>query len=292
MKIISALGGGGSTFIFRNLNRLYFKPSYLGFNFYKIEQKVMKYSPFLLNHFKYLMRLIKAYQPQYKVLKRPDAFWTDRNYHKTGYNPNGKDFSQNLRDHKNYILKLYIRRSAGIKIFPSYLKDDTLSSLVKSYIERIKHMEKKLKIQIVLLSSHWGEFGILKEIGVKTIYLIRDPYNSIISHSTFHRHQKDYLRRGLKDINTKECIDTYLKGPHHYWIYHAKTALTHKNAIIIRYNKFKEDWQKIKDLPDISHGFKYSENNIKKIFTKESIQYIYEQTHEICDKLSIDNPDI
>ena len=143
-----------------------------------------------------------------------------------------------------------------------------------------------------MLASHWGEYEIFKKIGFETTYLIRDPYNSLISHSKPNSHQKDYLRRDLKHINTKEWIDSYLKSPHHYWINHAKTALTQKNANIVRYDNFVEDWKKLTDLPDISGEFSYSENNITEILTKENIKYIHEQTHEICKKLDLKEPNI
>ena len=120
-----------------------------------------------------------------------------------------------------------------------------------------------------------------------TIYLLRDPFNSIISYSKSLRHREEFLRRGLKNINTKEWIDAYLDGPIHYWINHARVMLEHKNSTIVRYNNFKNDWKKIKNLPNISKLFKYKENDVKQILTQESIEYIHERTLKLCQKLSI-----
>lgn len=291
MKIISTLGGGGSTFVIEALERINYRPIFMGFDPYQMRNKIMRRYLALRNPFNFLMGLLGAYQPQLEVLVRPDAFWTDWAFHETGiYDPKSSSYQQNLHSQKAYIIKTRHRRSAGIRISDSELRDDALSSLVQSYVDKMESVERTSNLTIVLVAGHWGEYGVFKELGLETIYLIRDPYNSLISHSKSIRHEKDYLRRGLKDINTKAWIDTYLSGPHHYWISHARTALSHDNAIIVRYNHFVEDWQKVKGLPDISSEFTYRENRVAEVLTAESIDHIYERTSDICKELGFKTP--
>ncbi|RLC81223.1 MAG: hypothetical protein DRJ03_08265 [Chloroflexi bacterium] len=290
MKIVSALGGGGSTFVLGALDKRNYRSTFFGLDAYQVKTKIANYNPSFLNLSNFLMRLAGAYVPQLRVLIRPDVFWTQR-ANKTGvYNPTSENYQQDLREHKAFIVKTRHSRSAGIRISESDLRDGTLPSLVQSYVEKMQSVERKGNITIVLLSCHWGEYGILKELGLETIYLIRDPYNSLVSHSKDVRHFKDYRIRGLGNINTKEWIDAYMVGPIHYWINHARTALSHDNAIIVRYNHFVEDWQQIKGLPDISSDFTYRENRVTEILTAESIDYICEQTKDICKELGFKTP--
>lgn len=292
MKIISALGGGGSTFIMKVLRMRNYRLKLFNLDLNDLKINLTKRFTILEKPLNLIMGGFELFLPRLKVLQRPDSFWTEWALHKTGYNPNSENFLQDLSNHKEFIINSFKKRSAGLKISRSDLRDDSIPSLVRSYINTIEKIERKKLYRIILLAGHWGEYGIFKDLGVETVYIIRDPYNSIISHSKPNRHEKDYLRRGLKHINTKEWIDSYLKGPHHYWINHAETALSHKKGIIVRYDYFTEDWKKIKGLPDISSEFSYKENNVARILTKESINYIYEQTHEICKKLGLKEPNI
>jgi len=245
MKIISTLGGGGSSFVLRSLEYRNYKPC-LKFNTYQIKLRMEK-GPASLKAYHLLVRLLGCYTPSLIVLKRPDSFWTDWKYHKTGvYNPASQNFQKDLTHQKDYLVQTKQVRSAGINISAADLVTTTLPDLVASYLQQLQNFEVRNKrSRVVLLSTHWGEYGIFKELNVETIYLIRDPFNSIISHSKEIRHQKDYQRRGLDNINTKEWLDTYLIGPHHYSLNHARTALEHQGAVIIRYNYFVEDWQKV-----------------------------------------------
>ncbi len=163
-----------------------------------------------------------------------------------------------------------------------------MQTLVKSYIEELERIEKKKKLKIIFISNTWGEHGILKELDLDTIYLARDPFNSLISYSKPIRHERNFLRRGLTNLNSKEWIDAYLEGPERFWIKHAQNMLEHKKGIIIRYNNFKNDWIKnVKNLPNISVLFNYKENNVKEILTQESIEYIRSKTKELCNKLNL-----
>ena len=289
MKIINALGGGGSTFIIRSLEKDNFRLDFPAFDPYRIKIGLEKY-PRLIKPYTLCMRLLGGYQPIVAVLRRPDAFWTDWQFNKTGvYDPTAWDFPKALQAQMAYILNTRHLRSAGFSISPSQLEESSLHSLVLSYVEIMRAIELHSRTKIVLVSGHWGEYGTYKDLGLETIYLIRDPFNSLISHSKPDRHQKDYLRRGFKDINSKEWIDAYLMGPHHYWIKHAESALSHPNATIIRYNYFVEDWKQVSGLPDISLNYVYQHNEIARILTPESISYIQEQTRYLCAQLGFVN---
>jgi hypothetical protein len=240
----------------------------------------------LIAPYNLVLRGLGSYDPKLKVLKRPDAFWTDWDVHKTGvYDPQSEAFQEDLCGQRDYLIQTRNTRSAGLKIPASDISVDSLTALVRSYLEQLEMIEHNNDFTVVLISGHWGEYGIFRDLDVETIYLIRDPLNALISHSKDIRHGKDYLKRGLENINTKKWIDNYLTGPHHYWINHAKIALSHRNSTIIRYNNFPEDWKAVNELPDISSEFLYKENNLEKILTKESIDYIHEKTKKICNIL-------
>ncbi|MFX1504290.1 MAG: hypothetical protein ACFFDH_25240, partial [Promethearchaeota archaeon] len=232
--------------------------------------------------FKFLLKFLKLYNPKLKILPRPDGYWTE-----AMYDPNNKDHKKELYKLKLHILRTKNYRSGGLKINPSKIETDSMKSLVKSYIKELARIEKKKRLNLILLSSSWGERGFYKDLDFDTIYLIRDPFNSLISYSKSMRHEYNFLKRGLKNINTKTWIDAYLEGPERYWINHARTMLDHKKGVIIRYNNFKEDWKKVKGLPDISPFFKYKENNIQEILTQESIEYIRFKTEKLCKELNI-----
>ncbi|MBV7338400.1 hypothetical protein KFU94_61270 [Chloroflexi bacterium TSY] len=287
MKIINALGGGGSSFVLRALERINYHRIFGRLDPYPLKLKLEKKPSFIpLYHLG--LKIVGAYAEKCILLKRPDSFWTDWDYHPSGrYEPSSPTFSTDLLHHQEYIVKTRFARSAGLPIAQSNLDSSSLSALVYSYLEHIKKIERKRTGEIILLSGHWGEYGVLAELNVETVYLIRDPFNSLISHSKGMRHKHDYLRRGLTDINSRAWIDAYLNGPHHYWCNHARVALTHQNAIIIRYHKFGEDWQKT-GLPDISGDFEARGNTIEDVLTKESVHYIYEQTYDICEALGFD----
>jgi hypothetical protein len=287
MIVINGIGGGGSSFVWQSLDKLHYRKILGRFDLFKVKSWLHK-RPNFLPVFYSLMRLIKQYPPDYIVLIRPDSFWTDWKFHPSGvYNPRSSSFYEDLLGQRNYIITTRHYRSAGLQVNQNNLHIETLPRLVKSYLKQLKDIEEKIGSKIILISGHWGEYGIYKEINQEAIYLIRDPYNSLISHSKGNRHKNDYVRRGLDHINTKEWIDNYLFGPHHYWVQHARTALEHPGAQIIRYHCFKEDWKKIPYLPDISSDFIYSENDVKKILTKESIEYIYSNTRDLCQEIGI-----
>ena len=288
MKIINALGGGGSSFVLRALDRENYRYPFGIFDPYPTKVRLEKY-PALINWYNLFLRMLGGYHASLKVLKRPDSFWTDWRFHEKGiYDPADASFQDDLRKQREYIIRTRHARSAGLRISAADISTDSLASLVRSYIDKMEMIESRNRFTIVLVAGHWGEYGILKELNIETIYVIREPFNSLISHSKNIRHEKDYLRRGLDNINTKEWIDCYLKGPHHYWVNHAQSALEHENAIIVRYNHFAEDWKKIHGLPDVSPGFVYKENDVARILTRESMDYIYEKPREICQELELD----
>jgi hypothetical protein len=287
MKIVSALGGGGSSFVLRALQKQDYKLLFNKFDTFRIRRRLERH-PVLIAPYNLLLKTMGSYQPRLKVLMRPDSFWTDWSFHETGiYDPSAREFQTDLCKQRDYIIRTRYRRSAGFDISESDISVDSLTALVNSYLRKLEMIERESTFMIVLIAGHWGEYGIFKELDVEAIYLIRDPFNSLISHSKSVRHKKDYLRRGLDNINTKEWIDNYLTGPHHYWRNHAQTALEHKKAITVRYHRFTKDWRELDSLPDISSQFVYRENDVAKILTKESREYIYEETKDVCEELGL-----
>lgn len=288
MKIVSALGGGGSSFVLRALEKYNYTPLFGLLDTYTTKIRLEKH-PTLIEPYNRLLEALGCYSGKLKVLMRPDSFWTDWPFHQSGiYDTNSETFRDDLQGQRDYIIKTRLTRSAGLKISQSDISAESLPLLARSYLDGLEAIERRNNFTVVLIAGHWAEYGIFKELSVETIYLIRDPFNSLISHSKGVRHKKDYLRRGLENINTREWIDNYLTGPHHYWLNFAGTALEHAGAIIVRYNHFAEDWKKAEGLPDISGEFVYSENDVAKILTRESIEYIHEKTKDICKELGLE----
>lgn len=291
MKIISALGGGGSTFVITALEKQNFGHRFPGMTTFKLHEILRSRYPFLVRPFLYSLQRVGEYRPQFKILRRPDAFWTDYQYHEAAvYDPDHPAYSQHLQGQKAYLLRFITRRSAGIPVVASEIAGSTLPALVNTYVKKMQDVDKNNPFTIVLVAAHWGEYGIFKALNLDTIYLIRDPFNALISHAKPIRHQFDYERRGLADINSRSWIDAYLFGPAHHWVGHARAALSHPGAIVVRYNHFQEDWQQVKGLPDISRDFVYKQNDVRQILNSASIAYIYEQTKEICQELDLELP--
>lgn len=290
MFIINALGGSGSSFIFRALEKTCYGLPLFGVNPYRMKIILEKY-PYLIPSLNFLLTILGRYVPNPLVLMRPDRFWTEWKFNETGtYDPLHPQYQELLQSHRIYLVQTRYLRSAGIKVSKNKLSSASLTELVGSYLEVMRTAEIERSVNIVLISGHWGEYGIYKELGVETIYIIRDPYNSLISHSKEKRHAKDYRKIGLIHINTPAWIDNYLIGPHHYWVKHAETALSHPNAIIVRYNHFREDWKQIPGLPDITPHYEYKENKIERILSRDSVNYIDSKTRHICKELRFDIP--
>lgn len=288
MKVISGLGGSGTTFVLDALRRHGSKVLFGGFDTYDLKSR-LHLSPGLNRKLRRVLSWTGMHVSNLNVLKRPDTFWTDWAFNPSGsYAPEDPAFSAQVVAQRDYLLQTAKYRSEGLPIKRSDLSADSLTELVASYLARLEAIERELGEKIVLVCGHWGEYGILRELGVQTIYLIRDPFNSVVSHSKPTRHQADYLRRGLKTLNSREWIEAYLAGPHHYWIRHAEHALSHANATIIRYQHFPTDWQQVVDLPDIGAEFEYRENNVAEILAPALIDYIYARTDEICRALGFD----
>ena len=289
MEIISAVGGSGSSYIYRSIEKQNFTPQ-RRVDLYKNKRRLEKY-PFLLPYYNRMLKVFGVYSPRYLISMRPDKFWTDWNsLSNFGYNPNENDLPQIIVMQRDYIVQNANKRSSCINIQRKSFSTESLHHLVASYIKILQSAENDSITQSILLSSHWGEFGIFKDLEVETIYLIRDPFNSIISHSKIERHGNDYIKRGYENINQKEWIDSYLYGPQHAWIAHAETALSHHNAKIIRYHNFKKDWRSILGLPDISPGFIYHENDIKAYLKPAAVNYIHDQTKHLYKEYGFPHP--
>jgi hypothetical protein len=290
MKVISAIGGSGSSFIIRALEKTQFGNGERAERVYELKRRLEK-APRLLAPFHGVTRFAGLYKRRLLILMRPDAFWTDWRYNAAcQYKPESDTFPQDLISQREYLMRTRFLRSAGIKLRRKSISVTSLRSLVESYLEALKEFEKANELETVLISCHWGEYGIFRELGERTIYLIRDPLNSLVSHSKEARHQKSYQRRELHDINSQAWIDAYLKGPEHYWINHAESALNHKNAAILRYQRFTDDWLRLEGLPDITDQFFYRTNKLDEILSKESIDYITGETRRLCEQLDVGIP--
>ncbi len=289
MKTICALGGGGSTFALRALERFNYRTGPFGFDPARIKRTLEKY-PLTLKPFHVAMRGSGLYRPRYLVLKRPDSFWTDWQYHPAGtYEPDSDHFAEDLRGQRDYLVTTRRVRSAGLPICKDELDTSSHAMLAGSYIDQLVRLDNRSSCEVILIAGHWGEYGILAELDIPTIYIIRDPFNSLVSHSKSVRHGADYKRRGLTDVNSKEWIDAYLSGPHHYWIGFCEAALRHRDATIVRYHRFADDWAKVNGLPNISAGFKYKENDVTATLNAESRSYIYECTRDVSRALGFED---
>ena len=300
MKIISTLGGSGSTFINTSLEQYnYAALSFFGrsMNGWKLKHLMERLCPTFTKSYLRLLSACRLYKPVYIVLKKPDSFRTDwkrrrkKNYF--GHFPDipypypAEHMGTCLRDERDYLIYERDYRSGRLPIRKENISTESSKKLVETYFQEIRRLEREINATVVLMSNHWGEFGILKELAEDAIYLIRDPFNSLISHAKAQRHKADYRIRGLTDINSKEWIDSFLSGPRHYWIRHAENALTHPGSRIVRYCSFKDDWKKITDLPDITDRFSYRKNDVRATLTKESIDYINSKTRPLSERIGI-----
>lgn len=287
MKIVSTLGGGGSTYVFVSLDRLAYRPLLGWIDTYRLKKKLHR-RPHLSPVLNATLRRVGLYRSEYVVLKRPDAFWSDWDFHPSGvYDPHAPDFKRHLIAQRDFLVDTRHARSASFDLRTEELDADSLPGLVSSYLKKVRQIEAENDFTVVLMATHWGEYGVFQQLDVEAVYLIRDPFNSLISHSKPQRHQVDYKRRGLDHLNTTEWIDTYLSGPHHHWINHARVAVEHQRARVVRYHRFREEWPKLSGLPDITKGFRYTENDVLSILTRQSREYIYEKTRDVCEALGM-----
>jgi hypothetical protein len=148
---------------------------------------------------------------------------------------------------------------------------------------------------LMLLCMTWGGLGYLNDIEEKTIFLIRDPIFAFNSYSGGGWREEGGQRR-IKYIeatgpNDKKWIDAWM-GDFSHWLDGAKYALqAHKEGKghIVRYNKFKEDWAKLKNVPPIHLQFN-SKDDLLKIQQKgyldlETVAYIRSKTREIWSEI-------
>jgi hypothetical protein len=289
MQIIGALGGGGSSFVLRAIDRCNYRPLPGGLDPYPYKRHLERY-PALMLAFRTLLRGVGRYRPQYRVLKRPDSFWTDWAYHASGtYAPDAPTFAEDLRRFRDYLVRTRQTRSDNLPIRPGDLQCATHIELVRSYLARLTDLEERLAGQIVLMAGHWAEYGLLADLDVPTIYVVRDPFNALVSHSKDIRHGDDYRRRGLSELNSPDWIDAYLRGPHHDWVGFAEAALRHRSATIVRYHALDQEWPRQTGLPDITPRFNNRENDIRSILTPESIDRVYGQTRHVLGPLGLED---
>lgn len=286
MIIITTHGGGGSTFLLNQFNLLNYWP--------RATQRVVEAIDRRLRlKGQLFLRLLRLYRHHYAVLIRPDTFFSDTKHNLRGlYDVDFIHSAEGLRQQKEYIVSSWRSRGGRIPVPPDALDDSSLLALARSYLEFLRAEEAKAGFEVVFISGFWGQWGIYKELGVPAVYLIRDPANAILSFSKPIRHEKEFRRLGLSDPGSLEWIDAYLEGPIHWWVQMARTALAHEQGRIIRYNQFAEDWRKwLPDLPDISGGFSYSENQPAAAFSPEILKHIAEKTGPLCREIGLPLPD-
>lgn len=290
MIIVSALGGGGSSYVTRALQRLNFPaagPAKLQdalLALRSVAERTPQRIPCMLR----MLKAVGLYTDRVRVLMRPDAFWTDWPYNPAGtYDPAAPDFADRLAAQRAYIATHRIRRSAGIPVPIDRMPLDGLGALVSGYLSAIEDAEREKGFTAVLVSGHWGEYGVFREIGRAAYYLVRDPWNSVISHSRMSRHGGDYRRRGFTDVNDRGWIDCYLSGPHHYWIRHAETAAAQEGAAVLRYDRLAEDWARAPGLPALRRPFEARYNDVRSVLTEASIAYIRERAEPLCRELGV-----
>ena len=134
MKIFCGLGGGGSSFVMRALEKHNYKHLFGMLDTYKTKRRLEKY-PALIGPYNLLLRTIGCYSDKLKVLKRPDSFWTDWAFHPSGiYEPGSETFRDDLRGQRDYIIETRLTRSAGLKVSELDISTESLPLLAKSYI--------------------------------------------------------------------------------------------------------------------------------------------------------------
>ena len=110
---------------------------------------------------KKLGKVFKIYRPSLVIIARPDSYGSE-----AMYDPNSNDYKNELKKLKSFIFKTIHYRSSGLKINYAKIDASSIESLVKSYIGEITKIEKKKKLQVVLISSSWGAHGIFKKLDI------------------------------------------------------------------------------------------------------------------------------
>lgn len=96
--------------------------------------------------------------------------------------------------------------------------------------------------------STWGGRGLLKNVSVPVIWILRDPVQTYIT--AMYNHSEDfhhYCRKiGTPSSGMREgTLNAWLFGPLQYWVGQFKYMLEDKDSYIIRLEKYVEDFSKV-----------------------------------------------
>ena len=139
----------------------------------------------------------------------------------------------------------------------------------------------------------WGGMGFLNDLAEKTIFLIRNPIFAFNSYSGGGWRAEGGQRRikfvGAGGPNDRKWIDAFL-GDFSFWLDGAKNALRavrEGKGRIVRYHRFKEDWEKIDNVPPVYKGFKCRDDmaKVERHLTCETIRYIEERTRDVWEQI-------
>lgn len=273
MYVLSSLGGSGSTYVLRQLRRHNHRwPSLSDY----VQTLRDKYRCDLTP----MLRTAGLYRHRYRICMRPDNFYSTDGKYDAEYEAS----NEGLVDQARYIEHWSRLRSAGIRVRANALSTASLAGLVESYVALLRRYESESGSEIVLLCNHWGEIGLLRELGIPTIYLVRDAFNSIISYSKEMRHEEEFTRFGLDDPNSTAWANAFLNGPLSFWVRHVENALADEHGQVLRYDRLADDWHRCAPgLPDITSSFRASRNDVSAKFSGNVIAFIESQTRSLWD---------
>ncbi len=164
---------------------------------------------------------------------------------------------------KGFDFSYYKKRTAPF--FKTKLKnyDDA-----KMFNEVYEHLHGKEKTMLLLMT--WGAMNFLKGLPETRIYVIRNPiftYNSYIK-------EQHLERLGGKSKDDPKIIDAFF-GNYSRWNDHYRAAISDNPKYMVRYESFKEDWEKIPDVPPIYKRFEGKNNWDKIKLKKKTLDYIF-----------------
>lgn len=148
--------------------------------------------------------------------------------------------------------------------------------------------------KIMLMCMTWGGLGYLNNLKEKTIFLLRDPVYAFNSYSGGGWRKEGGARRikyvGATGPNDKKWIDLWLND-FALWkngSIHALKSHEMGTGDIVRYHNFEEDWQKIKNVPNVCDDFVCRDELSKldsNFISEETIDYIRSQTSDVWNKI-------
>lgn len=173
-------------------------------------------------------------------------------------------------------------------------EDITAQRLFQHTYDELKKMDEGRPALVLL---EWGAMGFLDYVKniEKPIYLIRDPLLTINSYSSGTTWSRDYGKRikyaGGEDHNDPAWIDAFFGG-FSWWLANAQNALEavkNDQGYIVRYYKFKVDWNSIPNMYMLPIANKFKcKNNMKvatSFFSQEAIDYIRSKTDTIWNEI-------